>query len=364
MAGLYKAAQRQFVGSMAMPTSEPPRLPSTFFGALYTYDADANIWASHHNQSTPIPAESPLHLRLLTWNVEFDKPRPNKRLHTVLSHLSSHLSSPPGPPTIILLQELLDTCFPALLAHPFVRAHYALTDVSPDSWTSDVGYGTVTLVPRALAPRVKAVFRTPLPDTRMGRDALYVDIALPPKVPDEIHPHPDTRLRIANVHLESLSGPSERARALQLSSVTLFLREDGVSAGIVAGDMSAISQADRGLPERVGLVDAWKVRSGKVRGGDGGGGNGEGEKWEDGEEDYTWGYQPRCRFRPARLDKVLFVGGVGVERVERVGVGLKVDEGVPTYVEEEEEGEYEDEVMKDPWASDHYGLLATLVVGA
>jgi len=149
-------------------------------------------------------------------------------------------------------------------------------------------------------------------------------------------PTPNTRLRIANVHLESLVGPSERTRALQLAAVALFLREedDGVAAGIVAGNMNAVCPGDRGLPERVELGDAWKeVKTGT------GTENGEnGMGWQDGEEDYTWGYQPGCRFPPARLDKVLIVGRVWVEKVERVGVGLKMDVGVPRVAEEEEEG--------------------------
>jgi tyrosyl-DNA phosphodiesterase 2 len=105
--------------------------------------------------------------------------------------------------------------------------------------------------------------------------------------------------------------------------------------GIVGGDMNAIAPSDEALAEENGLADAWE-RTRRERGRGKGRGRGRGGEEEDGT---TWGYQPRSRFPPGRLDKILYTerDGLEVRDVRRLGVGLRMPGGA--------------------WVSDHYGLV-------
>ncbi|CAK5265334.1 unnamed protein product [Mycena citricolor] len=190
--------------------------------------------------------------------------------------------------------------------------------------------------PEPLAAYVSAVTRVPFArnsETRMSRDCLYVDL--------DLHlPHAEERsalfrLRIANTHLESLRGFGDAARPKQLAKIAKLLTAPGIDGGVVAGDMNCIAPTDQDLPEEVGLADAWVKKEGHES-------NAEGD--DTGEADgHTWGYQPKNRFPPRRMDKVLFAGNVSATIVQRVGVGLRVERD------------------KNPvWVSDHYGLLASL----
>jgi tyrosyl-DNA phosphodiesterase 2 len=88
---------------------------------------------------------------------------------------------------------------------------------------------------------------------------------------------------------------------------------------------------------------------------------------EDTEESYTWGKQNPAwfagRFPDARLDKVLFCGGVEVVRLERIGVGVVAkmafdggDRGEEE--DDDDDGDEEEEV----WVTDHYGLEAEFLI--
>ncbi|KAJ6612031.1 hypothetical protein B0H10DRAFT_2223443 [Mycena sp. CBHHK59/15] len=121
----------------------------------------------------------------------------------------------------------------------------------------------------------------------------------------------------ANAHLESLNGFGDRARPKQ--------RE-------VISDRLKASEVDGGL---VGLTDAWLAASGQP-----------GTKGVDEEEvssGHTWGYQPKCGYPPRRLDKILTVGEMEAVDIKRIGVGLKLED-------------------RDAWVSDHYGLLAKIIL--
>jgi len=297
---------------------------------LYTYDPRCSSWLPRINVNSkhiPFPFDV-ASLSVLTWNIDFTAPHPVIRLQTLLRHLEQLLSpllnSPPPPYTIILLQEVHQSCFPALLAHTFIRTMYDTTDISPSSWSGGSFYGTVTLVPKSLAVHVSSVFRTPFTNSGMDRDALYVDVDLPSQAPAS-----DTKIkvRIANTHLESLGGHGDGARPVQLGSIAKLLACSDVRGGLVGGDMNAISPSDVDLPGRVGLVDPWDELAPT-----------------DDVDGHTWGYQPRSVYPPNRLDKILLRGDLRAEEVKKVGIGLKA-------------------AGLGEWVSDHCGLLARVVVG-
>ncbi|KAF8202482.1 Endonuclease/exonuclease/phosphatase [Pholiota molesta] len=312
---------------------------------FYEFNQDAGKWESKApqalNQTSTISGAASF--TVVTWNVDFMKPYQAQRLTAILSHLQhtvvDPLSSSPERHSpahiVVLLQEFHYNCFPALLEHPMVRASFALTSVSTATWAHrDARYGVVTLISRTLTPMVAKVFRNPFANTTMAREALYVDLRV----------HPEKVVRIANTHLESLSGPSDQMRQKQLASVAEFLHAPEVHGGLVGGDMNPIGPLDGCLPERLGLVDAWTAtRESSVPGT-------EGQQRKDQEEDHTWGYQPPSRYPRRRMDKVLLAGNLEAKGMERVGVGLKVS--VPSSKNKTE----------SVWASDHYGLVAKIHV--
>ncbi|KAJ7829562.1 hypothetical protein B0H14DRAFT_2593998 [Mycena olivaceomarginata] len=172
-------------------------------------------------------------LSLLIWNVDFAAPLVVRRFQRALSQLeklvSPHLTSPLPPPTIILLQEV-HTCFKTLLTNTFIREFAQITNLF-----SARSYSTLTLVPNSLASLVFSVSRVPFTETRMQRDCLVGGA--------------ESENIIANTHLESLNGFGDRARPKQLQAISRLLAASGVDAGLVAGDMNAISPSDRNLPE-------------------------------------------------------------------------------------------------------------------
>ncbi|KAI0777131.1 Endonuclease/exonuclease/phosphatase [Irpex lacteus] len=264
-------------------------------------------------------------VKIITWNVDFMAPSPRTRLSTVLEHIQFEVlgctSDEEQPePCCILLQEVNPEAFPEILDNDWIRRHFCVTPIKPDDWP-DGHYGNVTLVSRTIP--VLNAHLLQFGNSFMGRHATVVDLRL-----DAPGSHRQgtsvVTVRVANVHLESLPVGASM-RPLQLSSAADMLREDGVHAGVVAGDMNAISSEDDLIHEQVGLSDAWR--------GD-----------DEDEEALTWGHQPPSKYPPGRLDKVLYTsnGRCTVEGPERIGVGLQTIEG--------------------EWASDHCGLVTVLRV--
>ena len=180
-----------------------------------------------------------------------------------------------------------------------------------EGWPRFARYGTVTLVARdaMLAGSVCAHFE----ESRMGRNALVTDVLL-----GGAEPHA-RMVRVVNTHLESLSEGTPR-RVVQMRVIASLLKDASVSDGIVCGDMNPIAPSDETLAEENGLLDAWEHRQNRD---------------EDG---VTWGYQPRRRFPPRRMDKILHTPSkdVKITDVRRLAVGLEMPSG--------------------GWVSDHYGL--------
>lgn len=147
------------------------------------------------------------------------------------------------------------------------------------------------------------------------------------------------KIRIANTHLESLAGYGDIARPQQLGSIAQHLYDPFVQGGLVAGDLNPISPSDADLAQLFVLKDAWLVMHplpsllGPTAT----------DHDLSEQAGYTWGYQPPShQFAPSRLDRVLYRGALRVNKIERIGVGLRL--------------------RSREWASDHVGLLATMTV--
>ena len=265
----------------------------------------------------PLPSE----IQILTWNVDYMTTHPTKRLVAALAHIqkdvfSCRIDESPEP-CCILLQEVNQSAFHAILENEWIRKHFAITPVAaPEKWPD--GYGNVTLVSRSIP--IRNAWSLEFDMSKMSRTALLVDLTLSAQDSNS----EEIALRVGNTHLESLP-EGDRARVVQMGLVAKLLNEEGLDGGIVGGDMNAIGPSDGRLAAINGLLDAW-------------------QGLDEDEEGFTWGYQGGGDHPPGRLDKVLFTNGriFDVDEPTKVGVGVKTGDGL--------------------WVSDHYGLLTTVRV--
>ncbi|KAK4233180.1 Endonuclease/exonuclease/phosphatase, partial [Achaetomium macrosporum] len=195
-----------------------------------------NLWYPIEAQGSTVPPDSEtpgsFQFSVLSWNIDFMRPEEDARMAAALQHLRS-LVSGQADPSIILLNEMTEGDLRLIKMADWVRQSYNITDASTDHWESP-SYGTTMLVHRALP--IKSVFRVHYERTRMQRDALCVDIALPQ----------GQTLRVGTSHLESLKADPPR-RPSQLATAAKYLHEEGVYAGIIGGDFNAIQDFDRML---------------------------------------------------------------------------------------------------------------------
>jgi tyrosyl-DNA phosphodiesterase 2 len=120
-----------------------------------------------------------------------------------------------------------------------------------------------------------AIWRIALP-SRFERDALCCDLLVNPSS------RCATRIRLANVHLDSLPiHPSRRPQ--QLSIIASYL--DVAGRGVVVGDFNPVLPEDDAIISSNRLVDAWSLLYPTDPG-------------------FTWGIDGNGPFQPNRLDKV------------------------------------------------------------
>lgn len=319
--------------------TEPDEAPPLQVRVRVRHEADAQIplravryssrkkrWAQTSNCARGVREPLPSTVRLVTWNLDFAAPDRMKRLLAALSYIQQHVldcrtTNERPEPCCILLQEIHESVFAQILNAEWVRRCFIVVPASVDKWPDQAKYGNVTLISRTIP--VVNVFTIAFSNSKMKRNAIFVDIKL------SIPAHEDEprlsggiiTLRVANTHLESmLEGAAARPRQLQL--IAAALRGRGISGGIVAGDMNAISPTDETIVDEAELYDAW-----------------EGDEEEEG---FTWGYQTREQLPPGRLDKVLTTSQEGfvVDQPERIGIGEVIGRG--------------------KWVSDHYGLVTSV----
>jgi tyrosyl-DNA phosphodiesterase 2 len=162
----------------------------------------------------------------------------------------------------------------------------------------------------------------------MGRDALFVDIALPG----------DKILRIGSTHLESLRSHPP-LRPAQLKTAADFMKQ--ASAGIVGGDLNAIEDFDKTLHLKNDLKDAYLETGGQ----------------EDAGEGATWGQMvtkmERARYGLGRLDKILYCGALATDGFRTFGLDVVLEGEAGSRLV----GEYFGGLEK-AWVTDHMGVMA------
>ena len=225
------------------------------------------------------PSFSPLHIDIVSWNVDFMAPDTAGRVACILEHLRKAVIGDGPQATAILLQELDEASFAKILENSWVRKHFAVTPPNTRRWAASYGLATLVSRPAWIANAQLLQFS----HTTMGRAALLVDVSLASPDGDCLTKAPENIIRIANTHLESLP-VGERARPQQLQAIADMLRAPGVFAGVVGGDMNMISPADQHIHVAAGLRDAGS----------------------DGPQSLTWGFQPPSRYPPGRLDRIFY----------------------------------------------------------
>ncbi|KAL6248972.1 hypothetical protein RBB50_004035 [Rhinocladiella similis] len=295
----------------------------------YTFSPTASSWEA----STPGPSSSGCQstanaFTLVSWNIDFMLPYPDERMTAALNHLHSLTTQTPNP-TIILLQEMLESDLALIQAQPWIRSGYNITDVANTHWESG-HYGTVILSPKSLP--ITSVFRVHYEATAMERDGLFVDLTVQGQT-----------IRICNTHLESLIANPPK-RPLQLATAAQHMHDPVVAASVLAGDLNAIQPFDKALHSDNDLQDAYLTLGGQ----------------EDSNEGYTWGQQAptkqRNMFGCSRMDKIFFCGAVKCTKFERIGTGVTADEKHVC------DGLTQGEDMEQGWVTDHLGVSADFTV--
>lgn len=303
--------------------------------SYYAFEPTTSSWVAKFPGADPPPIHGTniTNIALYTWNIDFMLPFDKARMTPALAYLNDLISKSRSPTTapIIFLQECKPGDLETIMSIPWIREQFYLSDVDSTNWAT-THYGTTTLIDSRLA--ISGVFRVHYSQTRMDRDALFVDLSF----------GSDKKVRLCNTHLESMVfDPPFRPPQMQL--IAQYLHEDSVHAGLVAGDFNAIQPFDRTLhvDNQNDLKDAFLELGGK----------------EDTEEGYTWGQQAatklRTEFGCSRMDKVYFCGRVKLINFERFGNDV--------LVEGEEEGKQIMEIgFEKPWVTDHLGVMAEVEV--
>lgn len=310
--------------SVTFQDQQPNKLVST---KVYQYRSDKG-WKHMSARRNAEQSDHPSSLVLVTWNLDFQTPHLKERMTVALRHLETYVfKCDDGQEPVaccIMFQEVHEDALPHLLEDDWVRKHFVVTPISATKWPMQ-HYGNVTLISRTVAVSRASIMTFGY--SNMGRGAVVVDVKV--TTPRANNPREIT-LRMINTHLESLP-QGARMRPQQLAVLaSLLRRKEEVRGGVIAGDMNAISPSDKGLPQELGLTDAWTFPSEHPSG-------------------FTWGFQDSCEFPPGRLDKILYVErkAYKIDSPKRIGVGLKASDETGALV---------------AWASDHYGLITYLRV--
>ena len=319
-------------------------------------------------------------------------PDRRKRALAAMTHLKDVFGDPPTP-LVIMLQEVHSDSLVAILEHSWIKKNFTISNVdAPER------YFTLIMVSQHL--QAESWFRFPLP-TKMGRDALVVDIPISPVEGDP--EHSQRILRLCTTHLESLwENEGHELRPRQLSQISALLKAPSkhgvqIAGGLVGGDMNPISPLDMTCHKSsyIDLRDVWEdtpslpgpclkpfqkdLTYGRARGN-------------------TWGYQSKGAHSRKRMDKFLYTGSVDAEapreaqdlsgKIGRLGIGLKTkvevlacDSTQSRFIRgkivertHEEYYDIQNEYFKskigygctrktvDGWVSDHFGIVVGIRV--
>lgn len=270
----------------------------------FVFDRSRGAWTEE--RAAP-PAAAPLAaLTLVTWNVWFAPYAFEARFRALLGVISARR------PDIVCLQEIIPESLAMLLAEPWIRDEYRISDARGDTFDS---YGVVIL---SRLP-VRALSLSELP-SHMGRKLLWAEL--------------DSgagSLVAGAVHLESLK-PNRDVRAEQLSEIFPILRSAGADA-LLAGDFNFCSSwAAENANLDPEFVDLWPALRGRAPG------------YTEDTDVNTMLRNVKRKDKKVRFDRVLLrsSGAWQPRSIELLGTA-PIDDATP-----------------DVFPSDHFGLAAVI----
>lgn len=210
-----------------------------------TQPLHAFIYAPSRGAWIEDPDASPLArasaaITLLTWNTWFAPYSFDARFKALLALIRARR------PDVVCLQEIVAESLAMLLATPWIRAEYRVSDARGTTFES---YGVVLL--SRLPVLALAIHELP---SNMHRRLLVAEIAVGPR-----------RLVVATVHLESCE-PSRKTRARQLAEIFPRLRAMGPDC-VLAGDFNLCSSwTEENENLDPGFVDLWPALRGRAPG--------------------------------------------------------------------------------------------------
>jgi tyrosyl-DNA phosphodiesterase 2 len=296
------------------------------------------VWAPVSNHTFTLPTskhEALRDLRVITWNIDFMAPEPRARMSSALEYLESLVEAiPRSTPVAIFLQEMQDSDTEVeriandlhqLKNAPWVQQRFNITDSDTSGWSDR--YGQTMLVDRRLV--ISSVSRLSF-ISEYRREALLVDI--------DMGSEESQFLRLCNVHLDSLTGSLRPVQWKALGNL-IPKAEDNIEASIVAGDFNATQPRDQTEAQENGFKDAYLELGGI----------------EGDTEGATWGFQSldAKNWGTSRMDRQVYCGKIRVRALERIGVGVKVQD-------EQARWRLEKQGALD-FVTDHYGLIGDYV---
>ncbi|KAH6886991.1 hypothetical protein B0T10DRAFT_530317 [Thelonectria olida] len=306
----------------------------------------------HRNSSTSgLPAHTSPGLKrgsiltMASWNMDWSSPDPAARTLSALNHLERAFGTDTEH-QVPMLQEISPPLLLTILKHPWGQHNFILSDITPPECSRAAApYFTTMMVSRGLP--VLDCFRVPLVAT-MGRDVLAVDM--------------HTSEHKAEYRLGQLAVISDLLKGSTTSS-------HRVAAGIVGGDMNAISppEHDYHRQEQVNLNDIWEDASLESSQGAGN----------------TRRYQSPQGRESKRMDKFFYSGAVEtlsvrdapdstsrIKHFGEVGSGQTVTRPHKEYASEERFKTLERlgflkshevrRIKRESWFSDHFGIAARI----
>ena len=353
MSFISSVCTRYLAWANSTPLPDLSDAPPPVFQRWHAFDIETRKWVAVQpgqlNSHDPSPISTPgpktRTLRLMTWNVDAFGDNHESSMEGILSKIHKIMKDGSGP-DVVFFQEVSRKALGHLFQSTWVRERWVLSEADETSW-ADVPFATMTLISRSFFGALSAidegtsestftssadagcgfcpVWRVKYP-SRFKGDALCFDILW----------DRETRIRLVNVHLDSLPiQPNQRPRRVAIAAS--LLRTAGVGRGIIAGDWNPVSEEDRALCEENGLVDAW-------------------ERLCPGEDGFTWGLDGKGEpFPPARLDKVAVLG------LKPLDIQIIHPEILSAAISPEKEITAGTGGEGVPW-SDHSGLLCSFVI--
>jgi tyrosyl-DNA phosphodiesterase 2 len=208
-------------------TEVPWLLDEPFAQPYNVFDRKRSSWTAKTSHAQLVNQTRITTIALYSWNIDFMLPFGEVRMKTALDHLGGlvkDLASTPSIAPVIFLQECTPEDLITISSNPWVRERFILTDLDATYWATN-HYGTTVLLDASLP--VTSVFRVHYSQSRMDRDAFFVDVALGPDSGRKI-------VRLCNTHLESLA-MDPPLRPAQVRLVAQYMHAEEVHAALAAG---------------------------------------------------------------------------------------------------------------------------------